>query len=237
MGPDCTGGRLILLLPSVMQATGWCRGRLTDEETWMVYDAPPHWVTQHLRHHSASLVAYKFWQLLPGRCLEQGVRHFMTSFGIVCEGGRMRFPRLDRAVMDEDVGRLIVEFGQGDMKMGLGARQLKRKQAIGEDTWTECRLGSPAERQGFVPRPASFVPTLRLMVEEDHHVQAEVRREGTLQVGEHVGEAKTIGDSSTAALKEPTLGANPMEADRRIRRLIPWRRRLGRADREFEGGG
>jgi hypothetical protein len=92
----------------------------------MVYDVP-HRVTKHLRHRAATSVAYEFRQLLPGRYLEQGVRHFMTSFGIVvCEGGRMRFPRLDRTVTDEDVGRLIVDFGQ-EGKMSLGARQPKRK--------------------------------------------------------------------------------------------------------------
>ena len=46
---------------------------------------------------------------MPGWCLEQGVRHFMTSFGIRNEGGRLLFPRREQARSDEAVARLIFD--------------------------------------------------------------------------------------------------------------------------------
>jgi hypothetical protein len=38
-----------------------------------------------------------------------GVRHFMTSFGIRNEGGRLLFPRREQARSDEAVARLIFD--------------------------------------------------------------------------------------------------------------------------------
>ncbi len=76
----------------------------------MVYDAP-HRITTLLRARKDAAVRRDFQQLVPGRCLEHGVRHFMASFGIMWEGGRMRFPRLDRARTDVEVGRLIENIG------------------------------------------------------------------------------------------------------------------------------
>jgi hypothetical protein len=72
----------------------------------MVYDVP-HRITSLLRDREVPIVHQEFKKLVPGWCLESGVRHFMTSFGIKNEGGRLLFPRLERARASEEVGRLI----------------------------------------------------------------------------------------------------------------------------------
>jgi hypothetical protein len=66
---------------------------------------------------------------VPGQCLEQGVRHFMASFGIMGKGGRLRFPRLDRALTDAVVGNLIED------DVGLRLKQ------VGFETESESRVG------------------------------------------------------------------------------------------------
>jgi hypothetical protein len=76
--------RPVFLLPSVYQPTGWCKRRLTVEEEWMVYDVP-HRITSLLWERAASSVHQDFKKLVPGRCLEKGVRHFMTAFSVVPE--------------------------------------------------------------------------------------------------------------------------------------------------------
>jgi hypothetical protein len=73
----------------------------------MVYNVL-HRITSIFRTRSLPLVHHEFKRLVPGRCLEGGVRHFLTSFGIKNEGGRLLFPRRERARSDEAVARLIV---------------------------------------------------------------------------------------------------------------------------------
>jgi hypothetical protein len=77
------------------------------EEEWMVYDVP-HRITSILRSRETPRVHQDFKQLVPGRCLESGVRHFMTSFGIKNEGGRLLFPKHERERSSEGMDRLIV---------------------------------------------------------------------------------------------------------------------------------
>jgi hypothetical protein len=67
----------------------------------------PHCITSLLRDREVPIVHQEFKKLVPGRCLESGVRHFMMSFGIKNEGGRLLFPRLERVRASEGVGRLI----------------------------------------------------------------------------------------------------------------------------------
>jgi hypothetical protein len=78
VGKDAPRARPVFLLPSVHQPTGWCKRRLTMEEEWMVYDVP-HRIASLLGGREVPLVHQEFKKLVPGRCLESGVRHFMTS--------------------------------------------------------------------------------------------------------------------------------------------------------------
>jgi hypothetical protein len=73
----------------------------------MVYDVP-HRITTLLRSRHLPAVHQDFKQLVLGRCLESGVRHFMTSFGIKNEGGRLCFARRERAKLYEAAARLII---------------------------------------------------------------------------------------------------------------------------------
>ena len=68
-----------------------------------------HRITSLRRWREVPLVQQEFRRLMPGWCLEQGVRHFMTSFGIRNEGGRLLFPRREQARSDEAVARLIFD--------------------------------------------------------------------------------------------------------------------------------
>jgi hypothetical protein len=52
----------------------------------MLYDVP-HCITSLLRERAASAVQLDFTKLVPGLCLEKGVRHFMTAFNVQSEGG------------------------------------------------------------------------------------------------------------------------------------------------------
>jgi hypothetical protein len=77
------------VLPLVFhRPTGWCRRRLTAEEEWMVWDVP--WNITKLavgRHHCQRPERAQIWrQLLPGRCLDSGLRHLLWGFGIM-DGG------------------------------------------------------------------------------------------------------------------------------------------------------
>jgi hypothetical protein len=56
----------------------------------MAYDCP-HRVTSRLRGRSRAAVDRDFRALVPGRCLDTGVRHFMLSLGIRAEGGGVNF--------------------------------------------------------------------------------------------------------------------------------------------------
>jgi hypothetical protein len=107
VGKDAPRARPVFLLPSVLQPTGWCKRRLTMEEEWMIYDVP-HRITSLLRSREIPRIHQDFKQLVQGWCLESGVRHFMTSFGIKNEGGRLLFPRREREKSSEGVARLIV---------------------------------------------------------------------------------------------------------------------------------
>jgi hypothetical protein len=71
---------------SVLQPTGWWKRQLVTEEEWMVYDCP-HRFTTLLRERSGAAVDCDFRELVPGRWLDTGVRHFMSSLGIRAEGG------------------------------------------------------------------------------------------------------------------------------------------------------
>lgn len=73
----------------------------------MVYDVPHH-IASLLRDRAVPLVHQEFKQLVPGRYLESGVRHFMSSLGIKNEVGRLLFPRRERERSSEGVARLIV---------------------------------------------------------------------------------------------------------------------------------
>jgi hypothetical protein len=64
---------------------------------------------------------------MPGQCLENGVRHFMTLFGIKNEGGRLLFPRRERARLDEEVARLI-SFDHETPAMGLAKLSVGSKE-------------------------------------------------------------------------------------------------------------
>jgi hypothetical protein len=55
-------------------------------------------------------VNHDFKKLVPGRCLEHGVSHFMASFGIMSERGWLRFLRLGRARKDvENVSHRLLK--------------------------------------------------------------------------------------------------------------------------------
>ncbi len=57
-----------------------------------------------------------------------GVRHFMTSFGIRNEGGRLLFPRRERARSDEAVARLI--FDHATVRVGAEDQRKTKRQKL-----------------------------------------------------------------------------------------------------------
>ena len=88
------------LLPSVMHApTFWCVRRLTVEEQWQVYDVP--WrvfrLVSALRQER-----HLFGKLVPGRCLEHGLRTLLKGFGLMTEGGVLDFSRTAKTYADNE---------------------------------------------------------------------------------------------------------------------------------------
>jgi hypothetical protein len=84
--PDEATRRPESILPSVFhRPSGWCRQSLTPSERWMVYDVP--WSITSLAPSLPAAVRSKTCkQLLPGRCLEYGLRHLLKGFGVMDEG-------------------------------------------------------------------------------------------------------------------------------------------------------
>jgi hypothetical protein len=85
----------LFLLPSVLSSSGWCRRRLTLAETWGVYDVP-YRVVELLSERPVSQAWIDSRKLLPGRCLEYGVRQLLTGLQGKIEGGRILFSRSTR---------------------------------------------------------------------------------------------------------------------------------------------
>jgi hypothetical protein len=84
------------VLPSVChQPSGWSLRRLLPNERWSVMDVP--WRIVRLTS-GMSLTAELglFRGLLPGRCLEQGLRVLLRGFGLMNEGGVLTFSKLSK---------------------------------------------------------------------------------------------------------------------------------------------
>jgi hypothetical protein len=79
------------LLPLVFhQPTRWCICRLLPIERWTALDVP--WSIARLsKGMPAELEGEIYEQLVPGRCLEQGLRTLLRGYGLMTEGGVLSF--------------------------------------------------------------------------------------------------------------------------------------------------
>ena len=74
------------ILRSVLHPTGWCRRQLTEDELWTVNDVP-HNVLVAASSLPDDLRVGIRRQLLPGRCLQYGLRGLLEGIGILDHGG------------------------------------------------------------------------------------------------------------------------------------------------------
>ena len=93
----------------MLSHTGWCSCRLTLEETWGLYDVP-HRVVELLRTLPEATPAWRnSRRLLPGRCLEYGVRRLLAGMNGRIEGGRIMFSRGTRKRQLAELDEVDVE--------------------------------------------------------------------------------------------------------------------------------
>ena len=85
----------VFLLPSVFSPTDWCRRRLTAEESWGIFEVP-HRALESPRALPPVTVWGACKMLLPGRCLEHGVRRLLSGMSGRIEGGGLLFSPLTR---------------------------------------------------------------------------------------------------------------------------------------------
>jgi hypothetical protein len=84
--PDRELHRARFVLPVCHQPSGWCVRRLLPVERWNVMDVP--WrVAKPTYDMDEDEEIGLFNGLVPGRCLEQGLRELLLGFGLMTEGG------------------------------------------------------------------------------------------------------------------------------------------------------
>ena len=106
-GGLCPSGMALIrakfALPSVChQPTGWSIRRLLPVERWNVRDVP--WrVAKLTREMGENDELRRFEALLPGRCLEQGLRELLKGYGLMTEGGVLVFRSVRKRAHSEGV--------------------------------------------------------------------------------------------------------------------------------------
>jgi hypothetical protein len=120
----------IFLLPSVLSSSGWCRRRLTLEETWGVYDVP-HRVVELLADRPVSQAWTDSRKLLPGRCLEFGVRQLLSGLQGKIEGGRILFSRSTRKRQRVEMEKNLERKQEKQEKsFSLESKRMKREMVL-----------------------------------------------------------------------------------------------------------
>ena len=133
----------VFLLPSVLSCTGWCRRRLTLEEVWGLYDVP-HRVVELLGRFPTSSTAWQHSKrLLPGRCLEYGVRHLLDGMDGKIEGGRILFSRESRK-------HQLAELKEADVPIKEAGERNPEENGFKQDTKAIVEM-----KRSSHPRPLS----------------------------------------------------------------------------------
>jgi hypothetical protein len=158
----------VFLLPSVLTHTGWCRRRLTLEETWGVFDVP-HRVVELLSDRPAQQAWSDCRRLLPGRCLEYGIRQLLAGMNAKVEGGRIIFSRSTR------------KRQRAEVEKSRERDHLKRSKPPGSETKRKRECGLASIPEGIeeseldpVVKQAEALDTLA--DETASHLQEAIRR-------------------------------------------------------------
>ena len=99
------------ILRSVLHG-GWCKRRLLEVEEWSVKDVPVR--IYHLaKAHSGADLGRMWTEMLPGRCLEYGLRQVLEGIGVVA-GGRVSKTLLRHQAEQKDEGSLMLDTVEED---------------------------------------------------------------------------------------------------------------------------
>jgi hypothetical protein len=133
----------LFLLPSVLSPSGWCRRRLSLAETWGIYDVP-YRVVELLADRPGPQAWTDSRKLLPGRCLEYGIRQLLAGLQGKIEGGRILFSRSTRKRQREEIENSL-ERKQGK-RFNLESQRVE-KSILKSGRQEEKEKPSPAKRE------------------------------------------------------------------------------------------
>ena len=96
---------------------GWCKRRLMEVEEWSVKDVPVR-IYQLAKAHPKIDLGKLWKEMLPGRCLEYGLRQVLEGIGVM-SGGRVSKTLLRHQANQDDEETLMLNTGKEEESMEM----------------------------------------------------------------------------------------------------------------------